>query len=189
MNFFLSITELYCINYCCTAKWLSYTYKVKVKVKSLKSRQTLCDPMDCSPPGSSIHGILQTRTLEWVAISFSRGSSWPRDRTRVSRVVGRCFTIWATREVHTYIWVYIYIHILFHILFNYGLSQESEYSFPCYTGGPCCLSILCVPVCICWSQMPTPSLHQGPPLWQPPVCFQCPWFCFCFINRLLCVIF
>ena len=118
MNFFLSITELYCINYCCTAKWLSYTYKVKVKVKSLKSRQTLCDPMDCSPPGSSIHGILQARTLEWVAISFSRGSSWPRDRTRVSRVVGRCFTIWATREVHTYIWVYIYIYTSFFIFFS-----------------------------------------------------------------------
>ena len=39
----------------------------------------LCDPMDCNPPGSSFHGILQARTLEWVAISFSRGSSWPRD--------------------------------------------------------------------------------------------------------------
>ena len=45
---------------------------------------TLCDPMDCSPPGSSVHGILQARILEWVAISFSRGSSWPRDWTQVS---------------------------------------------------------------------------------------------------------
>ena len=59
---------------------------------------TLCDPMDCSPPGSSVHGIFQPRILEWVAISFSRGSSWPRDRTRVSHIVGRCFTIQATRE-------------------------------------------------------------------------------------------
>ena len=58
----------------------------------------LCDPMDCSPPGSSVHGIFQARVLEWVAISFSRGSSWPRDRTQVSCIVGRCFTIWATRE-------------------------------------------------------------------------------------------
>ena len=56
--------------------------------------------MNCSPPGSSIHGILQARTLEWVAISFSRGSSWPRDRTRVSHIVGRRFTVSATREVH-----------------------------------------------------------------------------------------
>ena len=46
----------------------------------------LCSPMDCSPPGSSIHGTLQARTLEWDAISYSRGSSWPRDRTRVSWV-------------------------------------------------------------------------------------------------------
>ena len=49
-------------------------------------------------PGSSLHGILQARVLEWVAISFSRGSSLPRDRTRVSRIPGRCFNLWATRE-------------------------------------------------------------------------------------------
>ena len=51
-----------------------------------------CDPMDCSPPGSSIHRILQARILEWVAISFSRGSSQPRDRTHVSCIAGRFFT-------------------------------------------------------------------------------------------------
>ena len=56
-------------------------------------------PMDCSLPGSSVHGIFQARVLDWVAISFSRGSSWPRDQTQVSCIVGRCFTIWATREV------------------------------------------------------------------------------------------
>ena len=50
--------------------------------------------MDCSSPGSSIHGILQARILEWVAISFSRGSSWPRDRTQVSCIAGRFFTDW-----------------------------------------------------------------------------------------------
>ena len=59
---------------------------------------TLCDPMDCSPPGSSVYGILQARILEWVAISSSRGSSWPRDWTRVSWVAGRFVTTWATRE-------------------------------------------------------------------------------------------
>ena len=53
---------------------------------------TLCDPMDCSPLGSSVHGILQARTLEWVAISSSRGSSQPRDRIWVSRATGRFFT-------------------------------------------------------------------------------------------------
>ena len=54
---------------------------------------TLCDPTDCSPPGSSVHGILQARLLEWVAVPFSRGSSRPRDRTQVSRIAGRFFTI------------------------------------------------------------------------------------------------
>ena len=52
---------------------------------------TLCDPMDCSPPGSSVHGILQARILEWVAIPFSRGSSQPKDLTQVSCISGRYF--------------------------------------------------------------------------------------------------
>ena len=63
---------------------------------------TLCDPMDCSLPGSSVHGIFQAIVLEWIAISFSRGSSQPRERTQVSRIVDRCFTVWATREVAIY---------------------------------------------------------------------------------------
>ena len=61
-----------------------------------QSCPTLCNPMDCSPPGSSVHGILQARILEWIAIPFSR-SSWPRDPTWVSCIAGRFFTIWATR--------------------------------------------------------------------------------------------
>ena len=56
-----------------------------------QSCPTLCDPMDHSLPGSSVHGIFQARILEWVAISFSRGSSQPRDWTQVSRIIGRCF--------------------------------------------------------------------------------------------------
>ena len=52
-----------------------------------QSCPTLCDPVDCSLPGFSVHGILQARILEWVAISFSRGSSSPRDRTRVSHIL------------------------------------------------------------------------------------------------------
>ena len=63
---------------------------------------TLCDPVDYSPLGSSIHGILQARILEWVAISFSRGSSQPRDQTQISRIAGKFFTSWATREVPWY---------------------------------------------------------------------------------------
>ena len=53
----------------------------------------LCDPVDCSPPGSSVYGILQARILEWVAISFSRASSLPRDRTQVSHIAGRRFNL------------------------------------------------------------------------------------------------
>ena len=54
---------------------------VKVKALVMKLPLTLCDTKDCSPPGSSAHGILQARILEWVAIPFSKGSSWPRDET------------------------------------------------------------------------------------------------------------
>ena len=68
-----------------------------MQMKSL-SCVWLCDPMDCSLPGSSVNGIFQARILEWVAISFSRKSSQPRDWTQISCIVGRCFTIWATRE-------------------------------------------------------------------------------------------
>ena len=56
---------------------------------------TLCDPMECSLLPSSVHGIFQARVLEWGAIAFCRGSSWPRDWTQVSRTVGRQFTLWA----------------------------------------------------------------------------------------------
>ena len=57
-----------------------------------QSCPTLCSPTDYSPPGSSVHRVLQARILEWVAIPFSRGSSLPRDRTHVSCIVGRFFT-------------------------------------------------------------------------------------------------
>ena len=59
---------------------------------------TLCTSVDCCPPGSSVHGILQARLLEWVANSFSRRSSRPRDRAQVSHIAGRRFNLWATRE-------------------------------------------------------------------------------------------
>ena len=63
---------------------------------------TLCNPMDCSPAGSSVHGILLARILEWVVMPSSRGSSQPRDQTRVYHIAGGFFTIWTTRA---------YIHI------------------------------------------------------------------------------
>ena len=70
----------------------------KIVVLDTRSSPTLCDPMDCSPPDSSLRGILQARILEWVAISFSRTSSQARDQTRLSCTVGRVFTYWVTRE-------------------------------------------------------------------------------------------
>ena len=75
---------------------MNLMWKQKVKMLVAQSCPTLCDPMDCSLPGSSVHGILQARILEWVAIPFSRGSSWPRDWTQVSCIAGRFFTIRAT---------------------------------------------------------------------------------------------
>ena len=78
--------------YIYTPKWSEVT----------QSCPTLCDPMNCSPPGSSVHGIFQARILEWVAISFFRGSSQPRDQTQVSCIAGRCFNLWVTREAQIY---------------------------------------------------------------------------------------
>ena len=81
--------------------WHNYWSEVKWN-EVAQSCPTLCDPMDCGLPGSTVHGGFQARILEWVAISFSRRSSRPRDWTRVSHIVGRRFTgftVWATREV------------------------------------------------------------------------------------------
>ena len=88
---------------------------VYVKVLVAPSCPTLCNPMDCSPPGSSVHGISQARILEWVAMSFSRGSSPPRDKTHL---LGRWIPYhWVTKEdththTHKYIWQLcsLYIH-------------------------------------------------------------------------------
>ena len=66
------------------------------EVKLLSRVWLFSDPIDCSLPGSSIHGIFQAIVLEWVAISCSRGSSWPRDQTQVSCIAGRHSTVWAT---------------------------------------------------------------------------------------------
>ena len=86
--------------------------------------------MDCSLPASSGHGILQGRILEWVAIPFSRGSSWSRDQTQISCIVGRFFTIWTTREVP-----------------RHALEQNLKYTI---LGVPWqSLDSVCVFVCVC----------------------------------------
>jgi len=79
-----------------------YMWSVNVTQSCL----TLCDPMNYSLPGPTVHEILQTRIIEWVAIPFSRGSSQPRDQPQFSGITGGFFTIWATREyIHIYIWI------------------------------------------------------------------------------------
>ena len=82
----------------------SYVHKVKMLVT--QSCLTLCDPMDCSPPGSSVPGILQAKILEWAAISFSRGSSRPRDQTHASCIGRQNLYHWVTREGY----MIVYIH-------------------------------------------------------------------------------
>ena len=69
-----------------------------VKVLVTQSWTTLCNLLDCSQPGSSVHGILEAKILDWAAIPFSRGSSGPRDQTQVSRTAGRFSTLWAPRK-------------------------------------------------------------------------------------------
>ena len=94
--------------------YLNCTFYVHVLVT--QSCPTLCNPINWSPPGSSIHGILQARVLEWVAISFSRESSKPRDQTRVSQIPGRCFNLWATREAPFNQYIYCLIFCICNIL-------------------------------------------------------------------------
>ena len=82
---------------------------------------TICNPMDCSPPGSYVHGVSQARMLEWVAISYSRGSSWPGDQTWLSCITGRFFTIWATREANR-----DYLLLLFSQVYQFRSVQFSH---------------------------------------------------------------
>ena len=86
----------YCASFCSTSTWINHRSPpsscVYVFVLSLSHILLFCNPMNCSPPGSSVHGISQARIQEWVAISFSRRSSWLRDHTWVSCLAGGFFT-------------------------------------------------------------------------------------------------
>ena len=85
---------------------------------------TLCDPMDYSPPGSSVHGILQTRILKWVVIPFSRGSSQPRDQTQVSRIAGRFFTFEPPgKPLNTYYYYFALAKCLCMKTYSYNLHR------------------------------------------------------------------
>ena len=100
---------------------------VKKSENEVTQCSTLCDPMDCSLPGSSVHGIFQARILEWVAIFFSRGSSGSRDQTRVSHIAGRLFTVWATREMCA---------ISLENNLSFSLKAEQLHSFPLLSAFP-----------------------------------------------------
>ena len=112
-----------------------YLYGVySVYVWAAQLWTTLYHPMEYSPPDASVHGILQARMLEWecVAISFSRGSSWPRDQTRVSCIAGTFFTMWATREAQEVynnrrsknsIYIIIIIIIIIYPCLKVGLNE------------------------------------------------------------------
>ena len=88
-------TQVSCV-FCTAGKFFTAEPQMKSLVLAAQSCSTLCNPMDCSSPSSSVDGILQVRTLEWIAIPFSRGSSWLKDQTGISCIAGRFFTIWAT---------------------------------------------------------------------------------------------
>ena len=113
-----------------------------MKASVTQSCPTLCNSMNCSSPGSSVHGILQARMLEWVAIPFSRGSSQFRDWTWVSSTEGRLFTVWTTSEarslkrnlksnINLKCCMYPLIAVLYHILILHYLNNvfDTFYNF------------------------------------------------------------
>ena len=79
-----------------------------------------CNPIDCSLPGSSVHGILQVGILEWVTISLSRGSSWPRDWTQVSCTAVRLLTNWAMREAS--MWIVVFMPTIAYLMTQYYIT-------------------------------------------------------------------
>ena len=86
---------------------------------------TLCEFMDCRLPGSSVHGILQAKILEWTFMTFYRGSSWPRDQTLAFLFVGRFFTIWATQEALDICVHLCYLNVLLKISLKSFSSNKS----------------------------------------------------------------
>ena len=90
---------------------------------------TLCNSIECNPPGSSAHGILQARILAWVAIPFSRESSQPRNQSRVSCTSGKFFTIWTTREAHKTLITsskFMYVTILHFAFYIISLPESGQ---------------------------------------------------------------
>ena len=123
---------------------------------------TLCNPMVCNLPGSSVHGILQASILEWVAILFSKGSSWPRDWTWVFCIASSFFTVWPAREAQDFVCVLsielpIFLTYLLSLHYLDFLGQNSQIDLKC------------------WSLKYSGNADQGLPWWLRwwRICLQC----------------
>ena len=144
-NWFCSYTHTYTHTHTHTHTLLSYELSCIAALKLLscccclaaQSCLTLCDPMDCNPPGSSVYGILQARILEWVAIPFSRGSSWPKDWTQVSCIAGGFFTAEPPGKPQTSKYLYLFK------IFIYLAAPSRR--------------------CNMWDLIPWPGIKPGPP--------------------------
>ena len=117
---------------------------IRILSRLAQSCPTHCNPMDCSLPGSSVHGIFQAIVLEWIVISFSKGSSQPRDQTQVSHIVDRCFTIWATRESQKNETEILPKSHQTYLLLVFSLSPKDSANFaPCVCGWIMLLELEC----------------------------------------------
>ena len=144
---------------------------MKVKLLVAQSCPTLCNPLDCSPPSSSVHGILQARILEWVAIPFSRGSSWPRNGTQVSHIAGRFFTIWAHQGS-----LCVCVCIIFRLFFTIDYYKILNIVCALYSYSSLCCTVPLLFICFIYSSMcllsPNSSFTHAFPF-DNSVCFLC----------------
>ena len=133
---------------------------------------TLFDPMDCISPGSSVHGVLQARILDWVAIPFSRGSSLPRDQTQVSWIAGGFFTIWAIiwkpkgfqREARWKHWLSSLVGSTVHGIFQARMMEWVAISSSRETSWPRNQTYISYVSCIGRQANSLPLCHMGSPI-------------------------
>ena len=110
--------------------------------KSLQSCPTLCDPMDCRPPGSSVHEILQARILDWVAMPFSGEPSWPRDQTRVSGIAERSLLLGSRGEpVNSLYRIPLHFIVFVHFLYTSRCCLNTCLCFMVFPTNPTVLSV------------------------------------------------